>query len=390
MLVPILIVGALLLLFGVFAMYSVSIFESFRYTLGLVARDIMVDPSNYHYFFEHIEKIALGLVLCVITYFIPRKAIKRLKNIWFIGSLLLLFLVFTPLQLELLGASRWIVVWGQTLQPGEIFKLWFVLYLAGRLLKKYKQFNELQFFVAFSLLTWVFYVIFILMPDFGTVLILLLTALTMFWYVGGKRYYIVATFLGLWLVGAIFVSQFPYVQVRIDYFLNPEADTSGRGIGRQTQQALVAVGAGWLIGKWYGKWLQKFGYIPFAQNDFIFAAFAEEIWFLWNSVLLTLYFLLAYFFLRRMEYIPDEYDQLVGVGILALILLQVFIHVGVNIKLIPLTGITLPFISYGWSALIVNMLQVMLLYKIAYQQAPEVPTTKTKKTATSRIRRSRI
>jgi cell division protein FtsW (lipid II flippase) len=374
--VPILIIGALLLIFGVFAMYSVSIYESFRYTLGLVTKELMSDPSNFHYFLEHIEKLVFGLLVCVVVFFIPWKIIKKYRVLWFILTLLALFLVFTPLKLEILGAARWIVVAWQTIQPGEFFKLGFVLFLAWWLLKKIRVLNERQFFLAFLFFTGIFYLIFALMPDFGTILVLALTGLTMFWYAGGRWYYIVLTF-GLGVLGlAIIMPMYPYLQVRIENFLHPDSDQNNRWAGWQIKQALIAVGAGGWVGKWYGKWLQKFGYIPFAQNDFIFAAFAEEIGFLGSSVLLSLYFLLAYFFLRRVEYIQDEYDQLVWVGILASIILQVFVHIGVNIKLIPLTGMTLPFMSYGGSALIVNMVQVVLLYKIAYQPWMVLPEKK--------------
>jgi cell division protein FtsW (lipid II flippase) len=336
----------------------------------------MTDPSNFHYFLEHIEKLIVWLVVCSIVFFISWKTIKKYRLLLFIVTLCGLFLVFTPLKLEILGAARWITVAGQTIQPGEFFKLGFVLFLAWRLLKKIRVLNERQFYFWFLLLTWLFFLIFALMPDFGTILVLWLTGMTMYWYVGGKRYYILLTFaIGVWWLMLV-MPFYPYLQVRVDNFLNPETDQRNRGAWWQIQQALIAVGAWGLVGKGYGKWLQKFGYIPFAQNDFVFAAFAEEIGFLWNSVLLTLYFLLAYFFLRRIEYIPDEYDQLVWVGILASIILQVFVHIGVNIKLIPLTGMTLPFMSYGGSALIVNMVQVVLLYKIAYQQWVVIPEKK--------------
>lgn len=166
------------------------------------------------------------------------------------------------------------------------------------------------------------------------------------------------------IAAVIAASQFTYIQKRLSYFLDPEADTDGKGVGWQTRQSLVAVGAWGWVGKWYGKWLQKFGYIPEAQSDFIFAAFSEEIGFIGNSIILTLYFLLAWYVIKELKNVDDEYDRTVVVGLLSMIILQVFINVGVNIKLLPLTGLTLPFFSHGWSALFVNMMEIMLLYKI--------------------------
>ncbi|MEI7478527.1 MAG: FtsW/RodA/SpoVE family cell cycle protein [bacterium] len=91
--------------------------------------------------------------------------------------------------------------------------------------------------------------------------------------------------------------------------------------------------------------MQKFGYIPEAQSDFIFAAFSEEIGFLGNMVLLAMYFYLAYTFLRLLPQVRDEYTKIFGVGLISLIMIQMFVNIGVNIKIVPLTGLTLPFVS---------------------------------------------
>lgn len=362
--VPILILGGILLFAGMFAMYSVSIFESFQLTLGLVKSGVLQDPSNYFYFLEQLKKLVAGLVLCWILYFIPRRTIKQRKYIIFIVTLIPLFLLFTPLGIKLNGSTaRLQFPWG-TIQPGEFFKLGFVLFLAGWLLRKVRQLDEVRFYIAFLIMTWLIYMIFLLIPDLWTILVLVSVALVMFWYVWWKLYYILVTWM-LWIIAAVIAaSQFTYIQKRLSYFLDPEADTSGKGVGWQTKQSLVAVGAGWRIGKWYGKGLQKFGYIPEAQSDFIFAAFSEEIGFIGNSIILTLYFLLARYVVKELKNVEDEYDRTVVVGLLSMILLQVFINIGVNIKLLPLTGLTLPFFSHGGSALFVNMMEVMLMYKI--------------------------
>ncbi len=360
----ILIVGALLILFGIFSIYSVSIFESFDLTLDQVALGIRQDPSNYYFFFEQLMKLWVGLALCALVYFIPFERIKKLKHVIFFGSLALVLLLFTPMGVELNGSSAWLSVPGWTIQPGEFFKIWFVFFLWSWLLRKRKQLDEMQFFIGFLIITWISYVIFLLIPDLGTILVLACVALIMFWYAGGKLYYVAVTVLLGIIAGALASSQFSYIQERMTYFFNPDSDTSGRGIGWQTKQALIAVWWWWRIGKWYGKWLQKFWYIPEAQSDFIFAAFSEEIGFIWNCILLTLYFLLAYFFLKNLSQIKDEYNRAIWVGLLSMIIMQVFINIWVNIKLVPLTWLTLPFISHGGSALIANMVELIFLHKI--------------------------
>lgn len=121
--------------------------------------------------------------------------------------------------------------------------------------------------------------------------------------------------------------RFSYIQKRFTYFLSSDVDPQARQIGRQNQQALLAIGGGGVFGKGYGKGLQKFGFIPEAQSDFIFAAFSEEIGFAGNMALLGLYLYIAYYFLTRIRNIKDEHKKIIGIGILSLILVQAFVNI---------------------------------------------------------------
>jgi len=168
----------------------------------------------------------------------------------------------------------------------------------------------------------------------------------------------------VWSIAGSVSDRFAYIQKRFTYFLSSNVDPQNRQVGWQNQQALIAVGWWWFLGKWYGKWLQKFWFIPEAQSDFVFAAFSEEIGFVWNMALLGLYFYLAYYFLSRLRHVRDEYGKMIGVWIISLIMIQVFVNIWVNIKIIPNTWLTLPFVSYGGTALMVNLIEIMLLYKI--------------------------
>ena len=213
-----------------------------------------------------------------------------------------MLLLFTPLGITLNGSSAWLDVPGGTIQPGEFFKLWFVMFLASWLLRKRDVMDELQFFFWFLVLVGLVAILFLLIPDGGSFLVIWSVSLLMFWYAWWKSKYIgIMIILWLWL-GALAATQFTYIERRLDYFVNPDSDTSWRGVGRQTRQALIAVWWGGWIGKWYGKWLQKFGYIPEAQSDFIFAAFSEEIGFIGNSILLTLYFLVSVLLSHQASY----------------------------------------------------------------------------------------
>lgn len=172
----------------------------------------------------------------------------------------------------------------------------------------------------------------------------------------------------LWLLGGTIAGsvsdKFEYIQKRFTYFLNTSVDPQSRDVWRQNQQALIAIGWWWINGKGYGKGLQKFGYIPEAQSDFIFAAYSEEMGMLGNMFLLGMYFFLAYYFVSRLPTIKNEYNKMIGVWIISLIIVQAFVNMWVNLRILPNTGLTLPFISYWWTAMMVNIIELILLYKI--------------------------
>lgn len=353
--------GWLLLLFGLLSMYSVSIFESFGLTW-----------DNYYYFNNHIEKLFVAVVICTAVRFTPLKWIKKSKYVIFWASILLVLLLFTPLAESELALKKWARLWldipGGTIQPWEFFKLWYIFFLASRLIRKKKIMDDWTFFISFLVVVAVSCFVFLILPDFGSLLVLGPVSLILYWYAWWKPFYIIVTLI-LWLMSVFLASlQFTYVQERLDYFFAAEDVQDNDGIWWQTRQALIAVWWWWVIGKWYGKWLQKFGYIPEAQSDFIFAAFSEEVGFLGGSILLTLYFLLARHVMKRLGKVSDPYEKTLAVGMLSLILIQALVNISVNIKLLPLTGITLPFLSHGWSALLISMLEIVLLAKILEQK----------------------
>jgi len=358
----ILFLWTLLMLYWIWAMFSVSIHESFEYT-----RKFLDAPSNYFYFFEHIEKLLIALVPSIILLFSPWKRVQKSSALIFAATLLLMISLFFIWDDFNKWANLWIQIAWNTIQPWEFFKVWFVLFLTSWLVRKRRVFDELQYYIWFALISGVTALIYFLLPDYGSLLIVGPVALILFRFYGGKWYYIFATLL-LGFFAMIFASsQSSYVKERIEYFLNPSSDISSRWIGRQTTQALVAVWWWWFVWKWYGKWLQKFGYIPEAQSDFIFAAFSEEVWFLGNSILLTLYFLLTRQVIMWLRTVHDPYDRWIVVWMISLIVIQMFVNIWVNIKLLPLTWVTLPFISHGWSALMVNMIEIIILHKIIHR-----------------------
>jgi cell division protein FtsW (lipid II flippase) len=360
-----------LLIFWVLAVYSVSIHQSFTLTLK-----IFDDPTNYFYFFRHLRSIAIAIVVALAAYRIPIKFFQQQRNIIIITVVLFIFqiFVFVPwIGIELNGARWWLdIPMLPSIQPSEFFKLWYVLFIAGRLIRKRRSIdNDNQLLISFVVINIIFLFIFLLIPDLGNALVMWVTGLVMALYAWMNRKK-TAWLFAVWVIwilmfgslASMVSTRFAYIQKRMMYFVSAPNDEDSRWIGWQNEQALAAIWWGWFLGKWYGKWLQKFGYIPEAQSDFIFAAFSEEIWFMGNMLLLWLYFYLAYYVLRKLVYIRDEYSKMIAVWIISLIIVQAFINIWVNLKILPNTWLTLPFISHGGSALMANLIWLILLYKI--------------------------
>lgn len=362
----ILIIGIALTIFGILAIYSVSIYESFQITLRMVNKWHMNNPSNYYYFFKQIISLVIWGLIATWVYFLPFKRIQEHKNKIFFGAVILQLLVFTPLGIELNWSRWWLYIsWLGTVQPAEIFKLAFVIFLWWWLIKKKDFLNNFKWFFMFLAVLGIFFLIFLKIPDLGTLLVLGPVALVMYRYAWWKFKYILWTLI-LWVVFWLTIwMQFDYIRERIEYFINPEIDESGRWISWQINQSLIAIWWWGVFGKWYGKWLQKFGYIPEAQSDFVFAAFSEEMWFLGDFILILLYFILGYVFLKNFEDVKNPYSKVLWIWLISLILLQAVVNIWVNVKLLPLTWLTLPFISYGWTALMINFIELVLLYKIS-------------------------
>lgn len=365
---PLITTWTALIIFWILVIYSVSIYESFQITLKLQHIWTMLEPSNYFYFVRQLKNLAIWLIVAILVYKVPLDFIQNNRNKIFIFALLFLLLVFTPLWVVFNWSRWWLYFSGLwTVQPSEFFKVAFILFLAGWLIKKKTLLIWFQWFIAFLFVTGFFFFIFLMIPDLWTVLVLGLVVLVMYRYIWGKLKYVIGL-LVLWMVlGFTVWMQFDYIKKRLDYFVNPDIDEKWRWIWWQIQQALVSIWGGGFWWTGYGKGLQKFWYIPEAQSDFVFAAFSEEMGFIWNSVLLTLYFLLAYFFLKNLHTVRNEYYRVLWVWLISLIIMQVFVNIWVNIRIIPLTWLTLPFISFWGTALMVNLVELSLLYKIMKQ-----------------------
>jgi len=336
----------------------------------------IIFPTNYFYFWKQIINISYWLVISVIVYFIPIRFFEKQKNIYiiFFWVLFLQLLVFSPFGAEYNGAMwRVDIPWLPSIQPVEFFKLWYIFFISLRLIRKQKNLNKSTFLVSFIVLHIFIFFVFLMIRDMWSVLVMWLSGLILSWYIWTKTKYIVwgiliGIFFVLFFLSTVwfFTNKFNYIKDRMmgHFFYSCDDDIKSRTILYQNCQAVTAIWWWGFWGQWYGKWQQKMWFIPEAQSDFIFSAFAEELGFVFWISLILLYIFLTYFAVIWMMPISDKYIKLVWVWILCIINIQAFVNLSVNLQILPNTWITLPFVSYGWTAMMVNMIEIILLQKI--------------------------
>jgi cell division protein FtsW len=304
-----------------------------------------------------------------LSFLISKLKIDYLKR-WslrlFLINIILLGLVFIPgLGLKIGGATRWLNLRVISFQPSEFLKLTFILYL-GSWLESRKRKEEKKFessFWAFLIITSILGIILILQPDASTLLVILITATLMYFLAETPLIHSILIIFFLFLVGIGLIFGAQYRINRILVFLNPNLDPLG--LGYHLQQSLIAVGSGGIFGSGLGFSEQKKSYLPGVVSDAIFSVFAEETGFL-GSLFLIFFYLI--FFWRGFKIgieAKDLFSKLVAFGISFWIVFQAFFNIGAMIGIFPLTGIPLPFISYGGSAIISQLVGVGILLSIS-------------------------
>ncbi len=289
---------------------------------------------------------------------------KYAKVILLICFALLLLVLIPGVGLTRGGAQSWIGVGAFSIQPSEFMKLGLIIFLSVFLSTNQKYITSFKkgFFPALILVFTAFGLI-MLQPDLGTGMVLVLTCMIMI-FVSGAR---ISHFVGLGVLGligfALLIISAPYRISRITAFLNPWEDPLGDGF--QIIQSLYAIGPGGLMGVGLGNSLQKYFYLPEPQTDFIFAILGEELGFIGGSILLILFVLLFWRGVRVAIEAPDAFGRFLALGIVSMLTVQVMINISVVIGLIPVTGITLPFLSYGGSSLTLTLCSVGILLNIS-------------------------
>ncbi|WP_199925694.1 putative lipid II flippase FtsW [Paenibacillus bouchesdurhonensis] len=315
------------------------------------------------YIFKQGWFAAAGLFLMLFMMGVPFKRWKNIAPILLLLSLILLILVLI-VGVSINGAKRWIMLGGVSLQPSEWTKLSLILYLAALISNKGERIRDFKKgLLPILVVSGLILVLVMLQPDFGTMSILCIITLACIIVGGANLRHVLWIGLGVLPILAYMAISKSYRIQRLTSFLNPLVDPTDSGY--QVVQSLTALGHGGFTGTGLGGSVQKLLYLPEAHTDFIFAIIGEEFGFIGSFLFINLFFgLLSRGFLIAIKS-QDLFGLITGMGIVTMIFVQFALNVGAAVGILPVTGVPLPFISYGGSALLTNMAAVGLLLSIS-------------------------
>ena len=338
-----------LTIFGIIMVGNVSVLKAYQ-DFG----------DKFHYLRLQIYWALLGIGAFFVTSLLNYNFWKKVAIPLIIFSLITLILVLIPgIGTQALGARRWLGFGFFSFQPAELAKLSFIFYLSSFFSKKK---NIWPFLAILGILVGLI----MLEPDLGTTVVLAATGLSIYFISGAPIFAIglIALFSILSGVGLIITS--PYRKERLLTFFDPSRDPLGASY--HIRQVLIAIGSGGLFGVGLGQSRQKYEYLPEVTTDSIFAIIAEETGFIGGVIILGLFLLLVWRGFRIAKEAPDEFGKLLAVGITSWIGFQALINLCSMVALVPLTGIPLPFISYGGSSLVLSLVAMGILVNISKQR----------------------
>lgn len=348
---------------GIVMVYSAS---------SIVAGDRFGDPTFF--LKRQVLWVLLGSAALVVTHHIHYPALRRLTPLLLAVAVLSLALVLVPGVGRVAGgARRWIAFGGPfAFQPSESAKLVLALYLANFLTNRATVVRDLRAGVLPPLLvTGVMFVLVLMQPDLGTAMLMALLTLAMLFASGARMGHLLMLMgAGVPVVAAAIAGE-EYRRQRILAFLDPWADPQGAGF--HIIQSLLALGSGGLLGVGLGSSRQKFFYLPERETDFIFSILGEELGLLGTGAVVLLFALFAVRGYRAARRAPDRYGSLLAAGITTMILVQAIINIGVTSGVLPVTGVPLPFVSFGGSSMLFTMIGVGVLLNISQYARDAAP-----------------
>ncbi len=350
-----------LLCFGLVMLYSVSSYDA----------NLNYNDSAY-FLRKQVISTVLGLVVMTAVIFIDYHLWSRTAFVAYVVSAVLVFMVLSPLGYEVNGARRWLNL-GLSLQPAEVAKVGVIIFYASLVCKLGKNLmTKAGFMIIIPTVLFMALIILLITENLSSSIIVVGIVFMMMFVASDNYKEFVLIGAGGALVAAIVVllvqkgvlsSDQSFRFARIEAWLNPEAYAADKGF--QTLQALYAIGSGEVFGKGLGQSMQKLGYIPEAQNDMIFSIICEELGLFGAVAVMLMFLIMIWRFVVIANNAEDEFGALLVVGVMAHIAIQVILNIAVVTNTIPNTGITLPFISYGGSAVVFLLIEIGLVLSVA-------------------------
>lgn len=363
--------GAIISSFRIYDwLLTVAVFVLVAISFSAVYSVDLSQGEELIYFPTQLTAFMIGVAVFFVVANLHMTIYKSYSVLFYIFSLVLLVGVLF-LGVSIRGTTGWFRFGGFSFQPAEFAKVGLIIFL-GWLVERYgRRFDKPQFFIASGLATALFVGLILLQPDLGSALILFSIWLGILLLAGVKKRYILLV-VGLlvisFLAGWFFLFK-DYQKERLLTFIDPASDPLGAGYN--VTQSIIAVGSGQFFGRGLGSGSQsQLHFLPEAQTDFIFSVIAEELGFVGVFAVLTLFFLVLWRLIRIVRMSRSEFGAYVVIGIILLFLAQIVFNIGGAVGLIPITGVTLPFISYGGSSLIINCLLIGVAQSIARSSIP--------------------
>ena len=366
----------------------------------MVALWKLKEANNSFYLLRNISHVVISLLtLWLFTKMSYKYLEKYAKQIFWWA------IVFMIIVLFVWATYNWAKGWINipyipfSLQPAEFLKLWVIIYMAYFLKRRKWEIASLnEWLIPYLIIISIVVLLVAMQPDFWTILIIVPITIIMFFVAGGNVKHLGALFL-IWIIfvlGVYFAwkvgewserNTISYITERFDNFLSDnKTSIQDKTINFQTLQWLIAIWSWWFFGLWFWKSIQKFWYLPEVQWDFIFSVIWEELGFVWILFLLLLYLMIAHRWFSIAQRVSDPFGKYLAIWLTSWIMIQTFVNIWVNLNIVPLTWITLPFISYGWSSLLSLMIWVWILLNISRDSEYE----KTKTSANKFFRKNRV
>lgn len=347
-----------LIAIGLVMIYSVSKYYSLQIT---------DEKTDKYYLVRQLRWVVLGVVAWIAFQSIDYRFWRKKSSLMLVLTAILLFLPLLPFGHGGGAGERWFG-WGVfVFQPSEVAKLTLILYLSALFANKGEDLNEIKKnFLPFATIVLTISFLMLIQKDLGSLVVMLVIAAAMFVISGAPLSQIGAGAVGLSFLGWLAIKIEPYRMQRFLTFLNPEQETLGASY--HIRNALIAIGSGGLWGLGFGQSKQKYLYLPEAHTDSIFAIICEELGFIRAPIILIIFAFVGVRGYRIALRAPDAFARLAAVGITTWLIAQMLVNIGAMLSLLPLTGVPLPFISYGGSSLIILLAAVGILVNISKSQ----------------------